>query len=41
MKARLYKEEIEIPYPVRPSHARSDGEPAPEQEAQSRASSSG
>jgi moderate conductance mechanosensitive channel len=41
MKARLYKEEIEIPYPVRQPHARSDGEPAPEEEAQARASSSG
>jgi small-conductance mechanosensitive channel len=41
MKARLYKEEIEIPYPVRQPHARSDGEPAPEEEAQARASPSG
>jgi moderate conductance mechanosensitive channel len=41
MKARLYKEEIEIPYPVRQPHARSDGQPAPEEEAQARASSSG
>ncbi|HEY8259552.1 MAG TPA: mechanosensitive ion channel family protein [Gemmatimonadales bacterium] len=29
MKARLYREEIEIPYPVRPPHTRSDGAPAP------------
>jgi moderate conductance mechanosensitive channel len=38
MKARLYREEIEIPYPVRPPRSKSDGTPAPE-EAKAGASS--
>jgi small-conductance mechanosensitive channel len=31
MKARLYREEIEIPYPVRPPRPKSDGAPVPEE----------
>jgi small-conductance mechanosensitive channel len=33
MKARLYREQIEIPYPVRPPRATSDGTPAEEAKA--------
>ena len=40
MKARLYREEIEIPYPVRPPRLKSDGTPAPDQ-AEAGASSRG
>ena len=40
MKARLYREEIEIPYPARPPRAKSDGQTPPE-EAKAGASSRG